>query len=69
MSYLCYLCLFAHSGVQHIFCCVYGLILSVYPMFHVSLDNPCLIVSSVFSNVYLTSPLLLSVSHQQREVI
>jgi hypothetical protein len=41
----------------------------VDPMFPVSLDNPCLIVTSVFSNVYLTSPLLFSVSRQQREVI
>jgi len=23
MSYLCYLCLFAYSGVQHILCCVF----------------------------------------------
>jgi len=23
MSYLCYLCLFAHSGVQHIYCVVF----------------------------------------------
>jgi len=26
MSYLCYLCLFAHSGVQHILCCVFLLL-------------------------------------------
>jgi 1-acyl-sn-glycerol-3-phosphate acyltransferase len=25
MSYSRYLCLFAHSGVQHILCCVFGL--------------------------------------------
>jgi hypothetical protein len=25
MSYLCYLCLFAHSDVQHILCCVFAL--------------------------------------------
>jgi len=29
MSYLCYLCLFAHSGVQHILCCVFGLLFFV----------------------------------------
>ena len=23
LSYLCYMCLFAHSGVQHILCCVF----------------------------------------------
>ena len=26
MSYLRYLCLFAHSGVQHILCCVFCLV-------------------------------------------
>jgi hypothetical protein len=25
MSYLCYLCLFVHSGVHHILCCVFVL--------------------------------------------
>jgi hypothetical protein len=38
MSYLRYLCLFAHSGVQHILWCV-GFFL-VYPMLLVSLDCP-----------------------------
>ena len=41
MSYLCYLCLFAHSGVQHVvlcFCFVFRRI--VYPMLPVSLDCP-----------------------------
>ena len=44
MSYLHYLCLFAHSGVQHIMFCVF--LRFVYPMLPVSLDCP-------FSNVYL----------------
>ena len=55
MSYLRYLCLLAHSGVQHILCCVFVLsvfvLCLVYPMF--PLDCPILITSSVFSNVYL----------------
>ena len=46
-----YLCLFAHSGVQHIVCCVFLRI--VYPVLPVSLDCPFLIAPSVFSNVYL----------------
>jgi len=28
MSYLCYLCLLAYSGVQHILCCVFVLFVS-----------------------------------------
>jgi hypothetical protein len=57
MSYLRYLCLFAHSGVQYILCCVFVLfviVLSlVYPMLPVSLDCPFLIAPSFFSKVYL----------------
>ena len=30
MSYLCYLCLFAYSGVQHILCCVFVLFLFLF---------------------------------------
>ena len=51
MSYLRCLCLFAHSGVQHILCCVFLCI--VYHMLPVSLDCPFFIAPSVFSNVYL----------------
>ena len=47
MSYLCYFCLFAYSGVQHIlwffFLCL------VYPILPVSLNCPFLIASLVFS--------------------
>jgi hypothetical protein len=54
MSYLRYLCLFAHSGVHHILCCVFISFLFV-------LCTPCcqciwidnLHCHSVFSNVYL----------------
>ena len=54
MSYLCYLCLFAYSGVQHIlYCVVFFLSLRlVYIMLSVPLDCPLLIVPSVFSYVY-----------------
>jgi len=51
MSHLRYLCLFAHSGVQHILCCV--LALSFFIMLPVSLDCQFLNATSVFSNVYL----------------
>ena len=53
MSYLRYLFLFAHSGVQHILCFVFLFFLRlVYHMLTVSLDCPFLISPSVFSNVY-----------------
>ena len=43
MFLLPYLCLFAHSGVQHIVCCVFALFIIrlVYPVLPVSLDCPC----------------------------
>ena len=55
MCYLRYLCLLAHSGVQHILCCVFAL------FFFVLCTICCqflwivhfFITSSVFSNVYL----------------
>ena len=49
MPYLRYLCLFAHSGVQHILCCVFLRLL--YPMLPVSLDWQALMTPSIFSNV------------------
>jgi hypothetical protein len=53
MSYLRYLCLLAHSGVQHILCCVFDLLYRpVYLMLPVSLDSPFLMAPSVFSSVY-----------------
>ena len=54
ISYLRYLCLLAHSGVQHILCCVFCFVSLrlVYPMLLVSLDCPFLMSPSVFSNVY-----------------
>ena len=51
MFYLRDLCLLAHSGVQHILCCVF--LLLVCRMLPVSLDFSFLVASSVFSNVYL----------------
>ena len=58
MSYLPYLCLFAHSGVQHILCCVlfrfcFVFLHLVYPMLPVSLIYSFLIAPSIFSDVYL----------------
>ena len=54
MSYLCYLCLFAYSGIQYILCCVFVLffyVLCTVYMLPVSLDCPFLYAPSVFSNV------------------
>ena len=57
MSYLCYLCLLAHSRVQHtmdcVFLCFYSSCVPYMCMLPVSLDCPFLIATSVFSNVYL----------------
>ena len=50
VSYLRYLCLLVHSGVQHILCCF--LLWFSSSMLQVPLDCSCLIASSVFSNVY-----------------
>ena len=50
MSYLRYLCLFAHNGVQHLLRCVFILFFFVLL---VSLDCPFFMIPSVFSNVYL----------------
>jgi hypothetical protein len=50
-----FLCLFVHSGVQHIsWCVVFLFCFSSFcvPMVPVSLDCPFVIVPSVFSNVY-----------------
>ena len=52
MSYLRYLCLFAHSGVQHILCCVvfFFVLCTLYCSFSRLSIFDC---PSVFSNVYL----------------
>ena len=49
MSYLRYLCLFAHSDVQHILCCVFDLFFLrlVYPMLPVSQDCQFLVAPSI----------------------
>ena len=56
MSYLRYLCLLAHSGVQHILCCVFALFFFVmrlvYPILLVSLDCPLLIAYSVLFIIF-----------------
>jgi hypothetical protein len=55
MSYLRYLCLLAHSGVQVILYCAscFGCLSLVFPILSVSLDCPFLIDPSVLCNVYL----------------
>ena len=62
MAYLRYLCVFAHSGVQHILCwsCLFLFVFFfcfflrlVYPMLPVFLDCLFVVASSVFSSVYL----------------
>ena len=52
MSCLRYLCLLAVFGWFSRFCCFIFLRL-VCPMLQISLDCPCLIATSGFSNVYL----------------
>ena len=60
MSYLCYLCLLAYNGVQHILCCVFVLFFFVLSMSPVSLDCPLVLAPSVFSNVYIIVCFVLS---------
>ena len=57
MSFLRYLCALAHSGVQHILCCVFlflFVLCFVYPMLPVSLDCFCF-VCLVFCVPYVAS--------------
>ena len=55
MSYLRYLCLFAHSGVYGFFVCLFVCLSMclVFPMLIVSLYCP-----SVFSNVYFIAAII-----------
>ena len=55
MSYLHYLCLFAHSDVQHILRCVlcFVSLRLVCPVLPVTLNCPYLIAPSILSKVYL----------------
>jgi hypothetical protein len=58
MSFSHYLCLFVHSGVQHILLCVFVFALFVfvlclvYPMLLVTLDCSFVIAPLVFSSIY-----------------
>ena len=52
MPYLRYLCLFAHSGVQHMCFCFVSLRL-VFVVLPVYMDYPFLISPSIFSKIYL----------------
>ena len=65
MFYLCCFCLFAHSGIQHILCCVF--LRLVYPVLPVSLDCLFLISPSVFSNVKNNCSVMLL--YLQRRII
>ena len=66
MSYLPYFCLLAYSGIQHILCCVFFVLL-VLVLLPVSLDCPILLARSVFSYVYLktNNAILLTFRTQQ----
>ena len=57
MSYLRYLCLFAYSGVQHIFCCVFACFFFV--LLTVFLDCPFLIGPSIFPGNLEVKPSVL----------
>ena len=54
VSYLRWLCLVAHNGVQHILYCVFVCLRPEYPVLPVSPDCLFLIASSVFSNICLS---------------
>jgi hypothetical protein len=59
MSYIHYFCLFAHSGVQHILCCVFVLFFFVHnPMLPVSLDCPFLI-ALLYSLTFICSSFII----------
>ena len=53
MSYLRYLCLFAHSGVQYILCCVF--VLFFFVVLPVSLDCSFLIAALLSSSVFISN--------------
>ena len=55
MSYLRFMCLVAHSAVQHILCCVFAFLVFVLCalIFPDSLYCPFFIAPSVFFNAYL----------------
>jgi len=58
---LCDLCLFEHSGVQHILCCVFALFLSVLCYVASFYGLSFLIGPSVFSKIYLYNSILTNV--------
>jgi hypothetical protein len=68
MSYLRYLCLFAHSGIQHILCSfLFFRLRLVYPMLPVSLGYPFFFAPSAFSNVYLQTKVLFYRTNMQKK--
>ena len=59
MSYLCYLCLLAYSGVQHILCYVFvSFFSSCYVPYVVRVSGLSILV---FSNVYLIKNIIRSI--------
>ena len=58
MSYLCYLCLFACSGVQHILCCAFVLFFFVLLPVSPDFSTFFFLVPSIFSNVYLQNRII-----------
>jgi len=58
MSYSCYLCLYAHSGFQHILC--WGFALLVFVLLPVSLDCPFWIAPSL-TFIYIVECRVLTV--------
>jgi accessory gene regulator protein AgrB len=55
MSSLRYLCLFVHSGVQHILCCVFALFVFVFVPYVASFSEMSVFIAPlvVFANVYI----------------
>ena len=51
MSYLRYLCLHAHSRVQHVLCCVFVSFRLVYPMLTVELHLMSVLVLHYFTEL------------------
>ena len=56
ISNLRYVCMLAHSGVQHILCCVFCF---VFLRLVYSLDFTFVIATSIFSNVYLETSVIV----------
>ena len=69
MFYLRYVCLFTHSSVQHILCCVFVWFPSSCVPYFASISGLCFlfIAPSVFSNVYFAWLVILNHPYQSNE--